>query len=177
MGREHRAWTLAALGDRLGCSPATVSRLERSNRVVDRTLVHRAALEVGVPRHVLVSSDDVVAPRRAVRSAVPQYGELRAASLFNASVIRPRVLTAGCDPSTPFVLSSANATPADWTASAKRSVSGVSARPGLTWGAGCPRLPSRRLPLLLGRPSPARCPRLINNVDMGIKFASQWIVD
>jgi len=56
LGREHRAWTLAALGDRLGCSPATVSRLERSTRVVDLTLVHRAALEVGVPRHVLVSS-------------------------------------------------------------------------------------------------------------------------
>lgn len=56
LAREHRAWTLAALGDRLGCSPATVSRLERSNRVVDLTLVHRAALEVGVPRHVLVSS-------------------------------------------------------------------------------------------------------------------------
>ncbi|MGW5611408.1 helix-turn-helix domain-containing protein [Streptomyces sp. NPDC003753] len=34
LGREHRAWTLAALGDRLGCSPATVSRLERRSRIV-----------------------------------------------------------------------------------------------------------------------------------------------
>ncbi|KPI10169.1 helix-turn-helix domain protein [Actinobacteria bacterium OK074] len=56
LGREHRAWTLAVLGDRLGCSPATVSRLERRTRIVDLTLVHRAAIEVGVPRHVLVSS-------------------------------------------------------------------------------------------------------------------------
>ncbi|MFJ2603728.1 helix-turn-helix domain-containing protein [Streptomyces sp. NPDC091279] len=56
LGREHQAWTLAALGDRLGCSAATVSRLERRARVVDLALVHRAALEVGVPRHILVSS-------------------------------------------------------------------------------------------------------------------------
>ncbi|GAB2580419.1 hypothetical protein GCM10027168_11590 [Streptomyces capparidis] len=56
LGREHRAWTLAALGERLGCSPATVSRLERRTRIVDLALVHRAALEVGVPRHVLVTS-------------------------------------------------------------------------------------------------------------------------
>ncbi|MFE7270023.1 helix-turn-helix domain-containing protein [Streptomyces sp. NPDC057623] len=56
LGREHRSWTLAALGDRIGCSPATVSRLERRNRVVDLTLIHRAADEVGVPRQILVSS-------------------------------------------------------------------------------------------------------------------------
>ncbi|WP_067395122.1 helix-turn-helix domain-containing protein [Streptomyces sp. F-3] len=56
LGREHRAWTLAALGDRLGCSPATVSRLERRSRIVDLALMHRAALEVGVPRHLLVTS-------------------------------------------------------------------------------------------------------------------------
>ncbi|MEV6592366.1 helix-turn-helix domain-containing protein [Streptomyces acidicola] len=49
LGREHRAWTLAALGERLGCSPATISPLERSSRVVDLALVHRAAVEVGVP--------------------------------------------------------------------------------------------------------------------------------
>ncbi|WP_405747931.1 helix-turn-helix domain-containing protein [Streptomyces sp. NBC_01525] len=60
MGREHRAWTLAVLGDRLGCFPATVSHLERRSRVVDLDLVHRASCEVGVPRHVLVSSLDVV---------------------------------------------------------------------------------------------------------------------
>ncbi|MER5301342.1 helix-turn-helix transcriptional regulator [Streptomyces lasiicapitis] len=56
LGREHRSWTLAALGDRLGCSPATVSRLERRSRVVDLALVHRAAQEVGVPRHILMTS-------------------------------------------------------------------------------------------------------------------------
>ncbi|WP_189717731.1 helix-turn-helix domain-containing protein [Streptomyces phaeofaciens] len=56
LGREHRSWTLAALGDRIGCSPATVSRLERRTRIVDLALVHRAALEVGVPRHILTTS-------------------------------------------------------------------------------------------------------------------------
>ncbi|MBM7167166.1 helix-turn-helix transcriptional regulator [Streptomyces sp. G44] len=56
LGREHRSWTLATLGDRLGCDPATVSRLERRRRVVDLALVHRAAQEVGVPRHILMTS-------------------------------------------------------------------------------------------------------------------------
>ncbi|ONK11109.1 helix-turn-helix transcriptional regulator [Streptomyces sp. MP131-18] len=56
LGRRHRAWTLAALGNRLGCSSATLSRLERRARIVDLSLVHRAALEVGVPRHILMTS-------------------------------------------------------------------------------------------------------------------------
>nr|WP_217422907.1 helix-turn-helix transcriptional regulator [Streptomyces sp. 8P21H-1] len=56
LGREHRAWTLAALGGRIGCSAATVSRLERRSRVIDLALVHRAAAEVGMPRHVLMTS-------------------------------------------------------------------------------------------------------------------------
>lgn len=70
LGREHRAWTLAALGDRIGCSPATVSRLERRNRVVDLALVHRAALEVGVPRHVLVHSLAPPAPTASAATRV-----------------------------------------------------------------------------------------------------------
>ncbi|MGX1975826.1 transcriptional regulator [Streptomyces kronopolitis] len=57
---------MSALGDRLGCSAATVSRLERRSRIVDLTLVHRAALEVGVPRHILVMS---LAPSPTVVSA------------------------------------------------------------------------------------------------------------
>ncbi|MFD5632297.1 helix-turn-helix domain-containing protein [Streptomyces sp. NPDC127072] len=56
LGREHHAWTLAAFGERIGCSAATVSRLERRSRVVDLALVHRAAAEVGMPRHVLMTS-------------------------------------------------------------------------------------------------------------------------
>ncbi|MEU7195514.1 helix-turn-helix transcriptional regulator [Streptomyces xinghaiensis] len=47
LGRRHRAWTLATLGDRIGCSAATVSRLERRTRIVGLPLVHRAAAEVG----------------------------------------------------------------------------------------------------------------------------------
>ncbi|MEU6466125.1 helix-turn-helix transcriptional regulator [Streptomyces sp. NPDC046976] len=56
IGRRHRAWTLAALADRIGCSPATVSRLERRTQVADLALLHRAAQEVGVPRHILMTS-------------------------------------------------------------------------------------------------------------------------
>lgn len=56
IAREHRAWTLAELGGRIGCSPATVSRLERSTRIIDLALVYRAAAAVGVPVHVLVTS-------------------------------------------------------------------------------------------------------------------------
>ncbi|MEW2274647.1 MULTISPECIES: helix-turn-helix transcriptional regulator [Streptomyces] len=50
------ALRLAALADRIGCSPATVSRLERRTQVADLTLLHRAAQEVGVPRHILMTS-------------------------------------------------------------------------------------------------------------------------
>ncbi|MCW5252278.1 helix-turn-helix domain-containing protein [Streptomyces sp. SHP 1-2] len=56
LGREHRGWTLAGLGEHLGCSAATVSRMERRTQVTDLTLIHLAASAVGVPRHVLVSS-------------------------------------------------------------------------------------------------------------------------
>ncbi|MGW6239479.1 helix-turn-helix domain-containing protein [Streptomyces sp. NPDC055094] len=73
LGREHRAWTLAALGTRLGCSSATVSRLERSRRVVDLALVHRAALEVGVPRNILASSLAPPAPTASAATRVTAW--------------------------------------------------------------------------------------------------------
>ncbi|MEW2265525.1 helix-turn-helix domain-containing protein [Streptomyces sp. NPDC047853] len=56
LGREHRSWTLADLGERIGCSAATVSRLERRASVLDLGFVHLAAAEVGVPRHILMTS-------------------------------------------------------------------------------------------------------------------------
>ncbi|MFE5923042.1 helix-turn-helix domain-containing protein [Streptomyces sp. NPDC056468] len=56
LGRQHRSWTLAHLGDQIGCSPATVSRLERRTRVADLALLQQAALAVGMPRVVLVTS-------------------------------------------------------------------------------------------------------------------------
>ncbi|MGM9380796.1 helix-turn-helix domain-containing protein [Streptomyces antibioticus] len=56
LGRQHHAWTLAVLADRIGCSPATVSRLERRTGINRLALVHRAAREVGVPGHVLMTS-------------------------------------------------------------------------------------------------------------------------
>ncbi|SDP61709.1 Helix-turn-helix domain-containing protein [Streptomyces sp. cf386] len=66
IGRQHHCWTLAVLADRIGCSPATVSRLERRTRIADLALVHRAAREVGVPRHILMTS---LAPPPATATA------------------------------------------------------------------------------------------------------------
>ncbi|MFF9915608.1 helix-turn-helix domain-containing protein [Streptomyces sp. NPDC013457] len=104
LGREHRAWTLAALGDRIGCSPATVSRLERRTRVVDLALVHRAALEVGVPPNILVTS---LAPLPATAAAAtrvtasPRDAEedpMRRRTLLTATVAAgPAVLLTGLD--------------------------------------------------------------------------------
>jgi transcriptional regulator with XRE-family HTH domain len=56
LGDQHHCWTLAVLADRIGCSPATVSRRERRTRIADLGLVHRAAREVGVPAHILMTS-------------------------------------------------------------------------------------------------------------------------
>ncbi|MEU7044190.1 helix-turn-helix transcriptional regulator [Streptomyces varsoviensis] len=104
LGREHRAWTLAALGRRLGCSAATVSRLERRSRVVDLALVHRAAFEVGVPRHILVVS---LAPSPTTGSAdttvtaSPRDAEedpMRRRTLLTATAIAgPAALLTGLD--------------------------------------------------------------------------------
>ncbi|MFD9428048.1 MULTISPECIES: helix-turn-helix transcriptional regulator [unclassified Streptomyces] len=103
LGREHRAWTLAALGDRLGCSPATVSRLERRNRVVDLVLVHRAALEVGVPRHILVHSlappaPTVSAATRVTASPHAEEDLMRRRTLLAATAVAgPAALLMGLD--------------------------------------------------------------------------------
>ncbi|MFJ2177017.1 helix-turn-helix domain-containing protein [Streptomyces sp. NPDC087851] len=103
LGREHRAWTLAALGDRLGCSPATVSRLERRTRVVDLALVHRAALEVGVPRHILVSSLAPPAPTapaatRVTASPHVEEDPMRRRTLLTATAAAgPAALLLGLD--------------------------------------------------------------------------------
>ncbi|MEU6540976.1 helix-turn-helix transcriptional regulator [Streptomyces sp. NPDC047000] len=102
LGRKQRAWTLAALGDRLGCSPATLSRLERSSRVVDLALVHRAALEVGVPRHVLVSSLAPPAPAPPAATTVTashtEEDRMRRRTLLTATAAAgPAALLTGLD--------------------------------------------------------------------------------
>ncbi|MFH9264123.1 helix-turn-helix domain-containing protein [Streptomyces sp. NPDC017546] len=103
LGREHRAWTLAALGDRIGCSAATVSRLERRNRVADLALVHRAALEVGVPRHVLVHSlaPPALTASAATRVTASPYAEedpMRRRTLITATAAAgPAALLLGLD--------------------------------------------------------------------------------
>ncbi|MFF8789194.1 helix-turn-helix domain-containing protein [Streptomyces sp. NPDC015125] len=103
LGREHRSWTLAALGEELGCSPATISRLERRSRVVDLALVHRAALAVGVPRHVLVRSlapPAPAAPTATRVSASPHAEEdpMRRRTLLTATAVAgPAALLLGLD--------------------------------------------------------------------------------
>jgi transcriptional regulator with XRE-family HTH domain len=103
LGREHRNWTLAALGDRLGCSPATVSRLERRTRVIDLALVHRAALEVGVPRHILVLSlappvPHVSAATRVTASPHVEEDPMRRRTLLAATAVAgPAALLVGLD--------------------------------------------------------------------------------
>ncbi|MFJ7187679.1 helix-turn-helix domain-containing protein [Streptomyces bacillaris] len=103
LGREHRSWTLATLGDRLGCSPATVSRLERRGHVVDLTLVHRAAQAVGVPVHVLVSSLAPPVPKvpKATRVTASSYAEedpMRRRTLLTATAAAgPVALLVGLD--------------------------------------------------------------------------------
>ncbi|MFF5435899.1 helix-turn-helix domain-containing protein [Streptomyces achromogenes] len=102
LGREHRAWTLSDLGDRLGCSPATLSRLERRTRVVDLDLIHRAAHEVGVPRHILLHSLAPPAPTAPVTTRVtasPHAEEdpMRRRTLLAATATGSATLLMGLD--------------------------------------------------------------------------------
>lgn len=53
LGRVGRGWRQADLGQRLGCSASTVSRMEQRGRPADLHLLRRAAQEVGVPANVL----------------------------------------------------------------------------------------------------------------------------
>ncbi|WP_240660035.1 helix-turn-helix transcriptional regulator [Streptomyces sp. WAC 01529] len=103
LGREHLSWTLAALGDRLGCAPATVSRLERRRRVVDLDLVHRAAQEVGVPPHILMTSLAPPAPKvptatRVTASPHAEEDPMRRRTLLTATAAAgPVALMMGLD--------------------------------------------------------------------------------
>ncbi|MCC2275442.1 helix-turn-helix domain-containing protein [Streptomyces sp. ET3-23] len=56
IGRTGRGWRLADLGARIGCSGATVSRLERKGRKADFDLIMSAANAVEIPPHVLAAS-------------------------------------------------------------------------------------------------------------------------
>ncbi|MFJ9378898.1 helix-turn-helix domain-containing protein [Streptomyces sp. NPDC101455] len=103
LGREHRSWTLAALGNRIGCSPATVSRLERRTRIVDLSLVHRAALEVGVPRHILTTSlapppaTATEATRVTASQRDAEEDPMRRRTLLTATAAGPAALLMGLD--------------------------------------------------------------------------------
>ncbi|MCZ0210568.1 helix-turn-helix transcriptional regulator [Streptomyces sp. UMAF16] len=102
LGREHRAWTLSDLGNRLGCSPATISRLERRTRVVDLDLIHRAAHAVGVPRHILLHSlapPTPTAPATTRVTASPHAEEdpMRRRTLLAATATGSATLLMGLD--------------------------------------------------------------------------------
>ncbi|MEW2127904.1 helix-turn-helix transcriptional regulator [Streptomyces sp. NPDC007259] len=102
LGREHRGWTLDELGRHLGCSAATVSRMERRTRVTDLTLIHRAASTVGVPQHVLVSSlapPTPTGPTATRVSASPHAEEdpMRRRSLLATTATVPAALLLGMD--------------------------------------------------------------------------------
>ncbi|WP_432001558.1 helix-turn-helix domain-containing protein [Streptomyces sioyaensis] len=56
VGRTGRGWRLEDLGARIGCSAATVSRLERKGRNSDFDLIMSAAKAVEMPTHVLAAS-------------------------------------------------------------------------------------------------------------------------
>jgi transcriptional regulator with XRE-family HTH domain len=107
LARLRRGWTLADLGGRIGCSAATVSRLERSTRIADLDLVHRAAVAAGVPRPVLMTS---LAPppegtaATTIVTASPRDAEedsMRRRTLLTATAaagaVGPAVLMAGLD--------------------------------------------------------------------------------
>lgn len=103
LGRRHLDWTLSELGARLGCSAATVSRLERRTQVTDLTLVHRAAREVGVPQHILVTSlspPSSAAPAATRVAASPRDAEedrMRRRTLLTATAAGPAALLTGVD--------------------------------------------------------------------------------
>ncbi|MHC0429273.1 helix-turn-helix domain-containing protein [Streptomyces sp. O3] len=56
VGRGNRGWRQADLGRRVGCSIATVSRMEQRGRTADLRLLHRAAQAVGVPSDLLAAA-------------------------------------------------------------------------------------------------------------------------
>lgn len=102
LGREYRGWTLAELGEHLGCSAATVSRMERRAHVTDLTLIHRAASTVGIPRHILVSSLAPPAPSgpAATRVSASPHAEedpMRRRSLLTATATLPAAMLLGMD--------------------------------------------------------------------------------
>ncbi|MFF6771965.1 helix-turn-helix domain-containing protein [Streptomyces sp. NPDC012637] len=102
LGRERRGWTLADLGGHLGCSAATVARLERLRQVTDLTLIHRVAARVGVPANVLVSSLaplESTGPSAARAAASPHAEEdpMRRRSLLTATATAPAVLLLSVD--------------------------------------------------------------------------------
>lgn len=102
LGRENRGWTLNVLGEQVGCSSATVSRLERRTSVSDLSLVHRAAKAVGIPPHVLMSSLAPPAPSgssatKVTASPHAEEDPMRRRSLLTATAAGPAAMLLGLD--------------------------------------------------------------------------------
>jgi transcriptional regulator with XRE-family HTH domain len=56
LARRRLGWRQSDLGDRIGCSASTVSRLESSRRVADMELLRAAAAAVDLPSHLLAAA-------------------------------------------------------------------------------------------------------------------------
>ncbi|MYX26781.1 helix-turn-helix domain-containing protein [Streptomyces sp. SID8381] len=72
MGRRHRGWRQTDLGDRIGCSASTVSRLEGSKRVTDMALLRTAAAAVGCPSPLLAAACGFATAAVSARTRVAQ---------------------------------------------------------------------------------------------------------
>ncbi|WP_031102523.1 helix-turn-helix domain-containing protein [Streptomyces sp. NRRL S-146] len=101
IGRTGRGWRLEDLGARIGCSAATVSRLERKGRKADFDLIMSAAKAVEIPTHVLAASLGLTnAPPTRVAPDGPRCAEeddpmRRRTLLAAAGLAAPASLLAG----------------------------------------------------------------------------------
>ncbi|MGG7574133.1 helix-turn-helix domain-containing protein [Streptomyces sirii] len=100
LGRTEHGWRLADLGVRIGCSAATVSRLERKGRNSDFDLIMSAAKAVEIPTHVLAASLGLTTnPTSRVMPDEPRCAEedpMRRRTLLTAAgLAAPAALLAG----------------------------------------------------------------------------------
>ncbi|MGQ4390636.1 helix-turn-helix domain-containing protein [Streptomyces sp. SAS_270] len=69
LGREARGWRQGDLGDRVGCSASTISRLEHRALPVDVGMLRQIADSVGMPRAVLGAVLGLMPPRTTTVTA------------------------------------------------------------------------------------------------------------
>lgn len=89
VGRQARGWRQADLGQHLGCSASTVSRLERHRKTPDVNLLRKAADVLGVPKTLLGAALDVLplplSPTRVATHRHSQEDPMRRRTLLTAT--------------------------------------------------------------------------------------------